>query len=562
MTTLEVAAGYASHAGTRERNEDFYAYSIPTAGSLASKGVLLAVADGVSGSGGGRESAEYTIRGLLTDYYATPETWSVSHALDRVINAINQWLVSQSAAAGNHDGLQTTLSALVLRGRHFYVAHVGDTRIYLLRGGQLRRITVDHVWDRPEMQHVLTRCIGLDNRLLLDHTEEALEPGDRFALLSDGVWEPLGDAKITELLSAIDDPGAAAQMLVDAAIAAGGDDNASAVISRVDAVPESVLHDAIGAGVDLLPPPRQKTGAVIDGFEILDVLHESRNTLLYKVRDESGALAVLKTLPPAVAEDAEQRAALLAEEWHARRLVSRYFPQTLPLEGRRRALYYATSYHEGATLRQNLNAGRHFSVAEAVGIGMRLLKGLGALHRRDVVHCDVKPANLHLGADGRLRILDFGVARSASLKIDEQGSPGTPSYMAPELLNGAAPNAGTDLYAAGVTLYHLLTRKYPYGEVEPFQRPRFTEPVPPTRFRPDIPGWLDAILRKAVARDVDDRFETAEEFLLALERGESRAMAMPAPKPLAERDPLRLWQTIAAAAVALNVLLIYLLIVS
>ena len=559
MSSLKVSAGHASRTGPREENQDFCAYATPSGAALASKGVLLAVADGVSGSRGGRESAEYTVRGLLTDYYATPDTWSVPHALHQVINAVNQWLVSQSAARGA-DGLQSTLSALVLRGRRFFVAHVGDSRVYLLRGGRLRRLTTDHVWDRPEMQHVLTRAIGLDYRLLLDHTDEPAETGDCFALVSDGVWEPLGDRGIERLLIAEHNTETAAASLVDNALADGGGDNATAIVVRVEALPASGLDDAIGADRDLPPPPKLRIGGRQDGFEIVELLHESRETVLFKVRDgATGSFAVLKTLAPAAAADPGSRSALLAEEWLARRLVGGEFPEALPLDGRRSALYYVTTFHEGSTLQQLLDQGREFRVAETVELGLRLLKGLGLLHRRDVLHCDVKPANLHLGADGRLRILDFGVARSKALETSRDGSPGTPSFMAPELLAGEAPHEGSDLYAAGVTLYHLLTRKYPYGEIEPFQRPRFGDPVPPARYRPEIPAWLDAVLRKAVAREKSARFETAEEFLLALERGERQSVEPPPRTPLAE-DPVRLWQSIAAALAAVCVLLLYLLI--
>ena len=110
-------------------------------------------------------------------------------------------------------------------------------------------------------------------------------------------------------------------------------------------------------------------------------------------------------------------------------------------------------------------------------------------------------ANVHQASDQRLRILDLGVALSSSLgNIESMHNPGTPSFMAPELFEGAVANASTDIYAAGVTLYHLLTRKYPYGEVEPFQHPKFSEPVPPSRYRPDTPYWLENIILKAVAR--------------------------------------------------------------
>ncbi|MFL6717640.1 MAG: bifunctional protein-serine/threonine kinase/phosphatase, partial [Burkholderiaceae bacterium] len=117
------------------------------------------------------------------------------------------------------------------------------------------------------------------------------------------------------------------------------------------------------------------------------------------------------------------------------------------------------------------------------------------------------------------------------------------------------------IYAAGVTLYLMLTRHYPYGEIEAFQRPRFGEPAPPTRYRPDVPLWLENVLLKAVAKNPADRFETAEEFLLALERGAARPLPAPAAVPLARRDPAMLWRAVAAVSIVLNLLLLYLAVV-
>ena len=192
--------------------------------------------------------------------------------------------------------------------------------------------------------------------------------------------------------------------------------------------------------------------------------------------------------------------------------------------------------------------------------------GLAALHRLSIVHRDIKPDNLHVDAEGRLRILDLGVAAADSQhdgqKFEEINNPGTPSYMAPELYGPEpAANEQTDLYAVGVTLYELLTRKYPYGEIEPFQVPKFGDPVPPTRYRPDIPAWLEAVLLKAVAREPKARFETAEEFLLALERGAHRPLAVPRRSPLLERDPQLGLKLLAAGSLVLNILLLYLLLV-
>jgi serine/threonine protein kinase len=224
----------------------------------------------------------------------------------------------------------------------------------------------------------------------------------------------------------------------------------------------------------------------------------------------------------------------------------------------RSALYYLMTWHAGATLQARLDADQHFPVGEVVRLGIALLKGIAALHRLAIVHRDIKPANIHLAQEGALRILDLGVALSlGERKAEDPVAPaGTPSYMAPELLEAAPPAPGFDLYAAGVTLYHLLTRKYPYGEIEPFQKPKFGEPVRPTRWRPEIPGWLENIVLKAVAREAKDRFETAEEFLLALERGPSRPLAAPGRRPLVQRNPLMLWKIVAAASLAVNFLLL------
>ena len=202
------------------------------------------------------------------------------------------------------------------------------------------------------------------------------------------------------------------------------------------------------------------------------------------------------------------------------------------------------------------------SPERALDVFEQVAAALAAAHAAGVVHRDIKPDNLHVDAEGRLRILDLGVAAADSQHdgqaFEEINNPGTPSYMAPEL-HAARPEPAspqTDLYAVGVTLYQLLTRKYPYGEIEPFQTPKFGDPVPPTRYRPDIPAWLESVLLKAVAREAKARFETAEEFLLALERGASRPLAAPRRQPLAQRNPLMLWKIVAAVSLAVNLVLL------
>jgi len=560
---LQISVGQSTHTGARPRNEDYCGIVTPQDDQLSTKGAVLAIADGVSGNEGGREAAEYTVRGVLSDYYATPETWEVPHALDKVLVAINRWLLAQSVSHRELAGMAATLSMLVLRGNRFYLAHVGDTRIYRLRDQQLEQLTTDHVWDRPDMKHVLKRAIGLDQHLVMDYSEGELKIGDVYLLVTDGVWEPLGHKTMHGILHLHLDPLRAAEELTQAALARGGQDNASALVVRIDGIADENLRDWLAEGRDLALPPLLKIGQHIDEFEVLDILHESRVTLLYKVRHSiSNQVLVLKTLQPSMRDDAISCAGLLTEEWLGKRVLAHYFAQVIPLSAEKRHyLYYVMSYHEGATLQQKLEHGQHFTIADITQIGIRLAKGLSALHRLDIIHRDIKPDNLHSGADGKLRILDLGVAHNSGMMERASGSAGTPSFMAPELFSGEPATIQSDLYSSGVSLYYLLTRHYPYGEIEPFQHPKFGEPIPPTRYRPDIPQWLENILLRAVARDKKNRFETSEEFLVALEHGELKPILAPHRTPLVGRNPLLLWQSIALISIILNILLVYLALV-
>ncbi len=561
--SLKFEIGQSSLTGPRARNEDYVGVVTPENAQLSTKGALIAVADGVSGNAGGGEASEMTVRTVSADYYATPDTWSPPSALDKVITAANRWLISQANANRDLAGMATTLSLIVLRGQRYYLAHVGDTRIYLLRDGALKQLTTDHVWDRPDMRHVLKRAVGLDAHLAIDFAEGALQIGDVFALMSDGVWESLSEKAIHEGLSKFDSAQMIAEHLTKTALNQQSADNSTAVIIKITELGADSLSERIADGKHLALPQKLSIGELIDDFEVLEILHESRASLLYKVRQtETNQIFVLKTLQPLLANDLESCNGLLNEEWLGKRVVSQFVPQVLPISIEKRSkLYFVMSWHEGATLQQRLDSGHYFTAAGTAKIGIDMLRGIGALHRLSIIHCDIKPANIHQASDQRLRILDLGVAFSGTDNKEVIRNPGTPSFMAPELFEGATGNEQSDIYAAGVTLYHLLTRKYPYGEIEPFQHPKFGEPTPMTRYRPDIPAWLDNIVQKAITSDLSKRFETAEEMLLALEHGELKPLSARR-TPLIARARLVKWQWIAIFSFIINILLIYLLLVS
>ncbi|MDK8263230.1 MULTISPECIES: bifunctional protein-serine/threonine kinase/phosphatase [Pseudomonas] len=549
---LELAFAEATATGPRKENQDALRSVQPSAALAATKGHLFALADGVSGCPDGGLAARATLQALAQDYYSTPETWPVAQALERLLLAQNRWL----QAAGNGQPLLTTLTALVIRGRRYTLAHVGDCRAYRWHGDRLSCLTVDHVWQQAGMQHVLTRALGLENHLVVDFREGELEAGETLLLVSDGVWAALGEDSMRRILvDGVAELEATAQALVAGALHAGGQDNASALLVRVDRLPDVSLADTL-ASADTWPPlPALKPGQHFEGWTVVERLAESRQSLLYRVKDEGGRPWLLKTLPAALQCDTLAGHALLMEEWFLRRVAGRAFVEVHPLP-RRAHLYFVQREYAGRTLAQQLRSEGPLALADWLDVASRLLRALGQLHRRNILHRDIKPDNLHRGQDGELRLLDFGLAYCPQLSEDLHDSPGTPSYRAPESFEGAEPSPAQDLYATGVTLYQLLTGGYPYGEVEPFQRPRFGAPASALRRRPDVPAWLDDWLQRAVAVDPADRFETAEEALLLLEQGERQPLARPL--PLLQRDPLRTWQIVAACSLLLNLLLVLL----
>jgi serine/threonine protein phosphatase PrpC len=549
--SLQLSFAEASAIGPREENQDALRLVTPAPALAASKGYLFAIADGVSQCADGGLAARSTLQALALDYYATPETWSAAQALDRLLLAQNRWL----QANGGGQPLLTTLSALVLRGRRFTLAHVGDCRVYRWHADRLQRISEDHVWDQPGMQHVLKRALGLDQHLVLDFLDGELRLDESFVLLSDGVWAVLGDTAIAAILRDQPDLHSAAQTLVNAAHLAGSQDNASALLVRVDALGEASIGDALMHLQQWPLPPALKPGQAFEGWQVEGIVAQSQQSLLYRVRDNQQRAWLLKTLPGRLHDDPQAGQALLSEEWFLKRVAGRHFPE-VHAASQRQHLYYVMREYSGTTLARRHEQTGPLPLPQWQDIAERLLRAVGLLHRRQILHRDIKPENLLLGDDGELRLLDFGLAYCPGLSQDLPWAlPGTPSYIAPEAFRGDVPTPRQDLYAVGVTLYFLLTGHYPYGEIEAFQRPRFGLPVSASRYRPDLPDWIAHHLERAVAAAPEQRFETAEEWLLLIEQGERRSLNV-RPKPLLEREPLKVWRTLALISLLANLALL------
>ena len=302
--------------------------------------------------------------------------------------------------------------------------------------------------------------------------------------------------------------------------------------------------------------PLLKVGDVVDGLEVLALVADNGIHRLYQVRDPlTQQRYALKSLHPQRAHDPEERQTLAHEAWVARRMQGGSAAGHLarlhdwPAQGAAAAsgFYLLYDWYDGETLGALLQRQAVLPLAQVLNLVTQALRTVAVLHRQGVVHRDVKPDNLHLGEDGVLRLLDLGVALSGrEPAATRELHAGTPSYMNPEQWAGHGqaghqaqlPDAGSDLYALGVTLYQLLSLgRLPYGEVLPYQSGRYhRDPQPPSRHNPQVPIWLDHVALKAVARQRAQRFETAEEMLLALERGASRPLSAPVATPLILRS--------------------------
>lgn len=548
---LVLAAGFASERGPRAENQDFGGVHLGTALDRVRHGALAAVADGVSGGAQGRAAAELAVRSLIEGFYCVPETLGTSRALQVPLFAFNRWLHAQGQGETMRNSA-TTFTALALRGRRAHLAHVGDSRAWRFADERLTRLTTDHTRPEPDLRHVLIRALGMEPELRLDHAVIELAEHDRLLLTTDGVHGVLSDRRIAAILAQRASTEATAAELVETALRSGSKDNATALVVDIVRLP-APDHDGVLAGLSDLPaidPPAP--GGSIDGFEVERVLSEGRYAVLLAATDvESGSRVALKFPRPASLSERSLRLAFAREMLIAQRVESPFVLAAHPLRpGRQSALYGVQPLLDGETMEERLRRGLP-GLKDGVAQAIRLTRGVAALHRLEIVHRDIKPDNVMLTSDGELKLIDLGVARlprAEDFPADE--IPGTPGYMAPEQFTGHAGDAQTDLFALGVTLYRWFTGKWPFGEQEAFQRPRFGPPAPPSRHRPEIPSWLDDAILTAVQPERDSRFDDAIGLLRRLEGGGALARAPARHVPLMERDPVRFWQCVSAALAA------------
>ena len=178
--------------------------------------------------------------------------------------------------------------------------------------------------------------------------------------------------------------------------------------------------------------------------------------------------------------------------------------------------YIAMEYLEGRTLKELLIARGPTPLAVAIDYARQILSALGFAHRHGIVHRDIKPHNVVVAPDGRLKVTDFGIARSGTSQMTETGSIiGTAQYLSPEQAKGAPVTPASDIYSVGIVLYEMLTGLVPFTGDTPLEiamKHLSTTPLPPSEARPDVPHELDSIVLRALAKNPEDRYQSADEM--------------------------------------------------
>jgi len=173
-------------------------------------------------------------------------------------------------------------------------------------------------------------------------------------------------------------------------------------------------------------------------------------------------------------------------------------------------------YLDGRTLKELLVRNGPTPIPIAIDYARQILGGLAFAHRNGIIHRDIKPHNIVVGSDGRLKVTDFGIARSGASQMTEAGSiVGTAQYLSPEQARGAPVDPRSDLYSLGIVLFEMLTGQVPFtGDtpVEIAMKHLSQVPEPPSTLRPEVPHDLDAVVMRALAKDPDQRYDSAEEM--------------------------------------------------
>lgn len=567
---LKISAGQYSDKGRKETNQDYHGIYIPKEPQLSSKGIAIALADGISSSDVGHIASESAVTGFLEDYYCTSDAWSVKTSALRVLNATNSWLYSQTQRSqGRYDkdkGYVCTLSAMVIKSTTAHIFHIGDTRIYRLNSDTLEQLTSDHRILISQEENYLSRALGINSQLDVDYQNLQMQQGDIFLLATDGVYE-YADSEfiINAIRKDSENLDTVAKNIVEEAYKQDSKDNLTVQIVRIEELPNQNIGDIYLRLSELPLPPLLEARMNFDGYNIIRQIHSSSRSHIYLAADEeTNEQVVIKTPSVDLREDEAYLERFLMEDWIARRITSAHVLKPCLQSRAHNYVYTVTEYIDGQTLAQWMIDNPKPDVESVREIVEQITKGLRAFHRLEMLHQDLRPENIMIDKTGTVKIIDFGSTLVAGIAeidtpIQQFHIQGTAQYSAPEYFLGENGTTRSDQFSLGVITYQMLSGKLPYGAQVAKTRTKAAQRKLNYKSVLDedreIPAWMDDAIKKAVHPDPYKRYDALSEFLFDLRHPNSTFLNKTRP-PLMERNPVAFWKGVS---LILTGIIIYLL---
>jgi len=304
------------------------------------------------------------------------------------------------------------------------------------------------------------------------------------------------------------------------------------LISSHDQAGDSIEAIAVEAATEMLANDRAIVGKQIGHYQVLGCIGRGGMGEVFLAQDTSlGRKIALKLLRSDFTRN-EERLRRFRQEARAASALNHPNILTIHEIGQEGSLHFmATEYVEGETLREHISRAR-MALGQALDVAVQVASALSAAHEAGIIHRDIKPENIMLRTDGYVKVLDFGLAKLAEPKAADTAAPtlpkietepgvvmGTVSYMSPEQARGLAVDTRTDIWSLGVMLYEMAAGRQPFeGETASDVMALILqkEPLPLAHSTPEVPGELQRIVRKALHKDKDERYQTIKDLLIDL----------------------------------------------